>query len=292
MSGRVTQRETLEWAARGLAKRGLETPRLDAELLLAHALGTDRVGLYRDSELPLSPGGRREFLRLLVFRRRRVPVAYLIRRRAFHELTLEVGPGVLIPRPETELLVDAAVDRLAVGEGPAWILDLGTGSGNIALAVARQVPRVRVVALDLSAEALAWCQMNLRANALGQQVSLVRADLGSAARLFPARQFDLVISNPPYVEGPPEGLTRELSHEPELALIGQAGPFPHIYQIILAAAEPLMRLGGSLLVEVGQGQADTVSQLMADAGCFTGVRTLRDLASIERVVEGWGARAN
>jgi len=283
-----SRRETLERAARGLARRGLETPRLDAELLLAHALRTDRVGLLRDAEVPIPAEGRRAFLRLLRARRRHVPVAYLTRRRDFHELTLEVGPGVLIPRPETELLVEAAIERLATGTGTAWVLDLGTGSGNIALAVARRVERARVVALDLSAEALFWCRRNLEACELRDRVHLVRADLVCGARLLAPGKFDLVISNPPYVGGPRDALPAELSHEPELALIGRDGPFPRIYQAIVEVARELLRPRGALLVEVGQGQAETVRRLMESAGCFSGVRTRRDLASIERVVEGWG----
>ncbi|MFH0946457.1 MAG: peptide chain release factor N(5)-glutamine methyltransferase [Planctomycetota bacterium] len=276
--------EALGWAARGLKSRGIDQPRLDAELLLAHALGVDRAGLILCLEGRLEPEVRRDFLRLLRKRRARVPVPYLTGRRAFHELILAVGPGVLVPRPETELLVEAALERLQPCLGSPLVLDVGTGSGNIALAIAAQVRQVRVVAIDLSMEALAFASRNVRNYRLDGRVHLVQADLAMFHRAARPSCFDLIVSNPPYVEERVTPLVDELAHEPALALVGGCGPFPQVYRLLIRAAGVLLRPGGTLMMEVGIHQAGVVRDLIAADGSLGESVVLRDLAGIERVV--------
>lgn len=247
-------------------------------------LGVDRAGLIRGLEDQLEPEARRDFLRLLRKRRDRVPVSYLTGRRAFHELILEVGPGVLVPRPETELLVEAALERLSSCSQPPLVLDVGTGSGNVALAIAQQAGEARVVAIDLSPAALSFASRNVRKYRLGRRVQLVQADLASLHQAARPSCFDLIVSNPPYVDEQVTPLADELKHEPALALVGECGPFPRVYQMLVRAAGVLLRPGGSLMMEVGIHQAGVVRELIETNGAFDQSLVLRDLAGIERVV--------
>ncbi len=213
--------ELLQWTTGYFAERGIGTPRLDAECLLAHALGTERLRLYLDFEKPASPAERARY-RDLVKRRaeERIPVALLTGSKEFWSLPLEVTPEVLVPRPDTETLVEATLQALRGREGPLEILDLGTGSGAIALALARELPRARVVAVDRSAAALAVAARNAERLELASRLDLLHGDLFEPVA---GRRFDAVVSNPPYLaEGERGALEPELAHEPKEALF--AGP--------------------------------------------------------------------
>lgn len=279
-----TVRQTLSVAAGWLAEQGVEGARVDTELLLAHALGCRRLDLYTDPERPLSEAERGRFRALMRRRATHEPVAYLIGERGFYGLDLEVDRSVLIPRPETEHLVEAGLeelDRLAL-EAPRFV-DVGTGSGCVALALAKARPAARGVALDRSPAALAVARRNGARLKLQDRVALVRGDLLGACS---PGSVDLVVSNPPYVTPSEEAILPPdvLRHEPREALFDVAEDLPLTRRLVLQAAEAL-RPGGAVAIETGAGRAPLVAGFMAEAG-LEAVRTVRDLAGIERVVVG------
>lgn len=266
-------RDALDGALTAIAAAGCETPRLDAELLVAHALGVPRERLLLDRELSVS-GPAVRLLQDFVRRRsvQREPLAYILGRRHFRRLELEVDPRVLIPRPETELLVEVA---LTLPRG-ARVLDVGTGSGAVALALKDERPDLDVSGSDFSADALELARSN--GERLGLDVRWTAADLLDGMD----GAFDALIANPPYVrDGDRSSLAPEiLRHEPASALFAGADGLSAIRPLIAqAAARPSIRL---LAVEIGAGQASTVAGLMRAA--FSSVRAERDLAGIERVL--------
>ena len=264
----VPVREALDSALVALDASGVDTPRLDAELLLAHALGVDRAALYTDRDLEVAGPASRRFAELVARRARgREPVAYLLGRRGFRHLEIEVDPRVLVPRPETELLVEVG---LALPHG-ASVVDVGTGSGAVALALKHERPDLTVTGTDGSAGALAVARAN--AERLGLDVELARTDLFDGAP-------DAVLANPPYVAEGDELPPDVARHEPAGALFAGADGLAVIRRLVARSAEAGV---GLLAVEVGAGQADSVAAL-ASAAAFGSVETRRDLAGIERVV--------
>jgi release factor glutamine methyltransferase len=275
----LTAGEVLRRTAGYLAERGSPSPRLDAELLLAHVLGVERIALYTDHDRPLTAAETDAYRALVARRGRREPVAYLTGGRAFRRLHLQVGPAVLVPRPETEGLVEWTLEVAPPG---AAVLDWGTGSGAVALALADERTDLRVAALDRSADALQVA----RANDPEGRVEWLRSD-GFAA--VAGRRFAVVAANPPYLS--PADLAAapaELAHEPADALV--AGPTGLEALEALAAEGPAhLEPGGWLLAEVGAGQAEAVEALWRDAG-MVGVASRPDLAGIPRIVGGRDAR--
>jgi release factor glutamine methyltransferase len=271
----LTVGEILRRSSGYLASRGSPSPRLDAEVLLAHVLGVERLTLYTDHDRPLTPAETDAYRDLIARRGRREPVAYLTGTRAFRRLDLRVGPAVLVPRPETEHLVEWA---LAVAPEGAAVLDWGAGSGAVALAIADERPDLRVSGLERSPEALDVA----RANDPEGRVEWLRSD-GFAA--IDGRRFAVVAANPPYLaDAELEGAPPELAHEPREALV--SGPTGLEALRRLAAEAPgHLEPGGWLLTEVGAGQAPAVEALWREAG-LEEVGSRRDLAGIERVVGG------
>jgi release factor glutamine methyltransferase len=274
-------KEVLAGAAAQLAAGGCDTPRLDAELLLAHVLGVTRERLYSADEPALDPAARRALSDAV--RRRasaREPVAYITGKRAFRHLQLAVDRRALIPRPETELLVEAA---LALPAG-ARVLDVGTGCGAVALALAQERPDLVVSASDISGDALALARENARR--LGLAVRFLRADLLDGVK----DEFDALLANLPYVaEAQRSALAPEITrHEPPAALFGGDDGL----RAIAALVAQLPRFSRLALValEVGAGQAQAVAERVRGAG-FARVWTQTDLAGINRVVIGEGPRA-
>ena len=261
----VAVRDALDSALVALEASGVDTPRLDAEVLLAHALGVDRAALIIDPDREIAGPPARWFQDAI--RRRTVgrePVAYLVGSKGFRHIELEVDRRVLVPRPETELLVEAGLE-LADG---ASVVDVGTGSGAVALALKHERPDLRVTATDVSTDALAVARAN--GARLGLEVEWRQEDLFTG-------DFDAVLSNPPYVEDG-ASLPPELSHEPREALFAGADGLDVVRRLVERAAA-----AGTLAIEVGQGQADAVAGLARDAG-FATVAKRADLAGIERVV--------
>jgi len=277
-------REALGASVDALAAMGIEDPRLDAEVLLAEATGWDRAALVASPEAEVPPAAARLFGEMVRRRLHREPVAYIVGRKGFRRIELAVDGRVLIPRPETELLVEIALER-----APATVLDIGTGSGAIALAVAEELPGSAVTATDTSPRALEMARAN--AERLGL-VDRVRFMDGSV----PAdEEFDLVLANLPYVaETDWTSLQPEVTQwEPREALLAGADGLDAIRALLRASARASSRIagttacaaGGAIALEVGEGQAEAVEGLLREAG-FAGIERRRDLAGIDRVVLG------
>ncbi|MDJ0788612.1 MAG: peptide chain release factor N(5)-glutamine methyltransferase [Myxococcota bacterium] len=273
--------DLIRWTTDHFASKGIETARLDAECLLAHALETDRLRLYIDYEKPVLEGERAAF-RELVKRRgdERVPVAQLTGRREFWSLTFEVTPDVLIPRPETETLIEAALQLFPDVEAPIRVLDLCTGSGAIALALAKERPKARITATDVSAAALEVAKRNAERLGLSERVAWLEGD---AFEPVVGERFDLIVSNPPYVaESERASLAPELAHEPEGALFAGADGTDFLRRIAADVASHL-EAGAPLLLEIGSGQEDRVAPWLEAAG-LEEVAVLRDLAGRPRAL--------
>lgn len=276
----------IQWAAAYLKERGIESPRSAAEILLAHALQTDRVQLYVHHDQPLVKVELAVFKELIRRRVRREPVAYILGRKGFWTLDLAVGPEVLIPRPETERLVEAALAVLVkVPEGRcARVLDLGTGSGAVVLALATEAGRHRYFASDLSIAAVACARRNARAAGVGGRVEFFAADWFSAIKRG-CEPFDVIVSNPPYVtrSALTELQPEIVRHEPHLALDG--GPDGlNSYRAIIGAAGSHLARGGALLLEIGSDQREAVLGIAAQAGGYDDARCVADYAGRDRVV--------
>ena len=254
------------------------TPDLDAQLLLAHALGVARARLKSHPQEPAEPLRVRRYQELLARRAAGEPLAYLTGRREFWSLELAVTPAVLVPRPETELLVERALALRAAGEG--CVVDLGTGSGAVALALAAERPRWQVTATDVSAAALAVARANAARLGLG-----VEFREGSWFAPLAGARFDLVVSNPPYVAADDPALASPaLAREPRLALTPGADGLACLRAIVRGAPQHLAP-GGWLVLEHGAAQAAAVRHELVLAG-FHYVRSHRDLGGHERVTEG------
>jgi release factor glutamine methyltransferase len=271
----VSLGEVLGLATEHLAKTS-DTARLDAELLLAHALGRTRIELYTDFDRPLNETELTAYRELVARRARHEPVAYLLGEWGFRRLTLAVDARALIPRPETEIVVERCLERLRGLEAPR-VLDVGTGSGAIALALADEHEGAHVTAIDVSVEALELARAN--AERTGLAIELREHDLRDG---LPEGPWDLVVSNPPYVE--PAELDTLMpdvrEYEPHVALVGEGAT-----EAVARSAYAVLRPGAWLVLEIGHGQAAQTLALLAGLGYGETVAT-KDLAGRERVVEG------
>jgi len=278
----------VRWATDDFRARGIDRPRLDAEVLLAHALGATRMQLVIDAKKPLAGPELARFREMVKRRRAREPVAYLLGAREFYGRSFAVDARVLIPRPDTETLVDVALKRTSHVSLSMRALDLCTGSGCIGITLARERPTSRVTATDLSDDALVLA----RANALrlgAYNLGFTQGDLYAAVPT--GAKFDVVASNPPYIASPEiETLDADVrDFEPRLALDGGDDGLAIVRRVIDGAPEHLDD-GGVLAVEIGAGEAAATVRHFEARG-FRDVRTTRDYAGIERVVDGtWGAR--
>ena len=275
--------DLLRWTTAHFGRQGIDTARLDAECLLAHALETDRLRLYLEFDKPVEESERARF-RELVRRRgaERIPVAHLTGRKEFWSLPLRVTRDVLTPRPDTETLVQAALAVLPAGEAAARMLDVGTGSGAIALALLSERPGLRAVATDVSAAALAVAEQNAEALGLRGRLELRAGPLFAPVA---GERFDLIVANPPYLAaGEAASLAPELAHEPEAALFaGPAGT--ELIEALVAGAPPHLAPGGRLMVELAPAQAPAVAGWMRAAG-FGNIAVHDDLGRRPRVVSG------
>jgi release factor glutamine methyltransferase len=277
----ITIADALNDTEQAFAELPEVNPRLEAEVLLAHVLDKSRSYLVAWPERALSREQRERFQELTARRRKGEPIAYLTGHREFWSLDLEVTPAVLIPRPETELLVERALLRIPE-TGDCRIADLGTGSGAVAAAIARERPRCRILATDLSAEGLEVAQSNFRRLRLD---NISTATGRWCAALPRESRFHLMVSNPPYVaEADPYLLKGDLPWEPQQALRSGADGLDDIRRIIQEAPAHLTT-GGWLLLEHGFEQGAAVRALLGEGG-FSEIKTYRDLAGHERISEG------
>jgi release factor glutamine methyltransferase len=254
--------------------------RLDAELLLAHVLGVERGRLLARTERALTPQAAARYAGLVARRAAGEPVAYLLGRREFWSLTLEVGPAVLVPRPETELLVELALECLRGASAPA-VLDLGAGSGAVGLAIAHECPAARVDLVDTSAAAVAVAQRNRTRLALGNARTLCGHWYAPVA----GSQYAVIVANPPYLAAnDPHLVAHELRYEPRSALVAGPTGLEAIDEITRLASAHLVP-GGALILEHGAAQGEATRSLFESAG-LAGVATHRDLAGLERATLG------
>ena len=279
-----TVAKVLLWATQDFKKRGLDTARLDAELLLGKVLGVDRVRLIMDAQSPLSGRELGEYRELIKRRRSGEPVAYILGEREFYGLRLAIDRRVLIPRPDTEALVEVALERTAQRYMYGRALDLCTGSGCVALAFQDHRRTWRVTATDISADALAVARRNAERLGLVWGLKLAISDLDSA--IEPSARFDLITANAPYI---PDAEVDQLDvgvrdYEPRTALAGGSDGL-HVIRRIVALAPARLSSGGVLALEVGHDQAARVTELLGSGG-LVDVQRRRDYGGHERVVSG------
>ena len=270
--------EAVRGAEVRLAENGVRSPRVDAELLVAHVLGLTRTGIYENGRI-ISREEAEQLTALVARRAEREPLAYVLGEWGFRRLSLQVDRRVLVPRPETEVVVERSLELIAGLRAPA-VLDVGTGSGAIALSIADEHPGARVTAVDSSPDALAVARDNARRLGLEQRVELAESDLLAGV----SGSFDLVVSNPPYVS-PSErsGLEPEVrDFEPSAAVVGF-----EVGNRIAVEALRVLRPGGWLVLECGDGQATDLAESLRERG-YDCVIVSPDLTGIDRVVEGRG----
>jgi release factor glutamine methyltransferase len=276
----------LTWTTDYLDGRGSDTPRLDAELLLAAARNCERIELYAAYQEDADDETRKKFRELVQQRADGTPVAYLLGHREFYSLAFHVTPDVLIPRPETEFVVVELLDQAmqqANDHQPLQIADVGTGSGILAICAAKHVPGCHVVAIDICPRALDVARKNAAAHGVEDQIEFVEGDLLDATE-SPA-QFDFIISNPPYVgETEIDLLARETrDHEPRIALMAGPAGTDVIARLVPQAADRLVA-GGRLIMEISPMIEDQVRQLITVCGRFEQPRLIKDLAQLPRVI--------
>jgi release factor glutamine methyltransferase len=280
---RWTVVEMIGWTANYLKEKGFHNARLNAELLLSGVLGLKRLDLYLQHDRPLQPHELAEFKARLLRRARREPLQYIDGRAAFRDLTLAVDRRVLIPRPETEGLVQEVLDWAeAAGRDDLSAVDVGTGAGAIALALATEGPFARVVAIDVSTDALDVARANHAGAAPGSAVEFRQGDLLAPVM---GERFDVVVSNPPYVgEVERDSLDTEVRDwEPAGALFAGGDGLDAIRRLV-ADAPAVLRPGGLLAVEMGAGQGEAVMELVRASGAYDAPRIKQDLAGRDRIV--------
>jgi len=276
----------LRWAQNYLQHQGISEPRASAAVLLAHCLRCTRLDLYLRYDQPLSPGELDCYKRLLRRRLAHEPTQYITGHQEFWSLDFLVSPAVLIPRPETELIIEAVLRYVAhLPEGAAGrrILDVGTGSGVLAVVLAKELAQVQVVALDYADAALMVARENCRRHGVQDRVTLIQGDL--LAPLAWRSAFDVIVSNPPYVptweweQLPPE----IKDHEPRLALDGGPDGLRAI-RLLLPQVQDRLKPGGLLALEVGKGQAAVVARWLEETSAYDPPRILPDYQRVGRVV--------
>jgi release factor glutamine methyltransferase len=274
--------ELLDWTAKYLAQKGSEYPRLDTEVLLAHALGCRRIEIYTRYTEPATDEQRDRFRELVRQRIEGCPVAYLVGRKEFFSLELEVSPAVLIPRPDSEVVVVEFLQLAKLMTLPS-VVDIGTGSGNLAVSIAKQHKGAQVTAVDLSPEALAVAQRNAAKHGLADRVRFVQGDLFAP---LGDERFDVVVSNPPYIPTADiAGLAPGVrNYEPHLALDGGADGFA-VFDRLIEGAEQHLNPGGHLLVEIGSPQEGPARERLEARPAFELAETLHDGAGLPRVLK-------
>jgi release factor glutamine methyltransferase len=285
----MTGLDVLQWATNALKRHQIENPRLNAELLLAHSLNLSREELYVRLHRELKEGERKTLEGLIQRRISGEPLQYILGHQEFWSINFKVDPRVFIPRPETELLVEQSLLILCekTFEQNPSVLEIGTGSGAIAIALAKEAKHIFLVATDISRDALALAKENAKSAGVQDRIQFVNSDLlGSFHSSKERGAFDLILSNPPYIIRSEIGsLAKEVrDHEPMIALDGGEDGL-EFYRHLISQAPSSLREGGWLLLEVGHGQAEMVARQIQGSETFLEPKILPDLAGIQRVVK-------
>jgi release factor glutamine methyltransferase len=279
----ITVLESINLSSEFLKNKGIESPRINAELLLAHILNCKRLNLYLSFERPLSEEELQKYRELLRRRSKFEPLQYIIGSVEFYGLDFKVNTSVLIPRQETEILIETILGQFDKN-APLKILDIGTGSGNIAISIAKHLDNSFVTAIDISGDALKTASENAALNSVSGRTEFIKLDFltGDMNR----NDFDIVVSNPPYVSSDEfKTLAPELKeYEPKVALTDNNSGF-HFYEVISAKANLLLKPGGKLFFEVGKGQFSKVTEIMTKNN-FRNIKLTKDYLNIERVIAG------
>jgi release factor glutamine methyltransferase len=282
----VTFIEAINRAASQLEAAGVSTARLDAEVLLRHAINRDRAWLLAHMQEELADDARKTFERAVERRSRREPLQYITGRQEFWGIEFMVTPDVLIPRPETELIIESALRSVRDRNGPQWIIDLCTGSGCIAVSLAKELPQARILATDTSSQAISVARGNARRHDVADRIRFFEGDLfGPLEELDIHGQVDIIVSNPPYVSsGDFSALQPEVrDYEPKMALL--AGPDgTQVQRRIVNEAPRFLMKHGLLIMEMGLGQADPLAHLIRQRKNYGSLEILKDLAGIDRVI--------
>jgi release factor glutamine methyltransferase len=270
----------LNWTRQYFLDKGVENPRLDAEVLLSHILRKERLYLYVHFDQPLEEAELSAFRSAVKQRAARLPVAYIIGMKEFMGLDFEVTPAVLIPRPDTEILVETAVSRLMAVDNPC-ILDLGTGSGAICISMLANLPTARGITVDISTEVLTVAKGNAARHLVSERLTFCQGDLFVPVK---GQVFAAIVSNPPYIpEADIAGLTPEVRQEPNIALVGGKDGLD-FYRRILQEGRNYLAADGFIAMEVGIGQAQLVAKMAEETGLFKVSGIVKDYGGIERVV--------
>lgn len=280
----LTILEAITSAAEYMDKKGIESARLNSELLLAQTLNCKRLDLYLSFERPLQKNEIDTFRELIKRRGKFEPLQYIIGKIEFYGLELEVNPSVLIPRPETELLVEKVIESLKNIKNSS-ILDIGSGSGNISIALAKNLPCCHITGIDISADAIITSKRNTKMHQVEEQVMYVNKDIFSATD-FNANQFDVIVSNPPYISANDFGkLAPELRlYEPKFALT-DGGNGLSFYKKISSLAKSLLKKNGMIFFEIGVHQSESVKTILSENG-FMNIDIKKDYSDIDRIISG------
>lgn len=276
------------WASQILQGHGIDSPRLDAEIVLAHLLGCRRIDLYVNPDKPVEKTITTSYKRSIQKRARRVPLQYITNHAEFMSMDFYVDERVLIPRPETELLVEAVVKRAQIlsRENEIVIIDIGVGSGNITIVLAKKIDKARIIAVDISPDALAVARINAQRHEVLNKITFLCGDIFKPLEGYRIEsKADFIVSNPPYVSHDEfNTLQKEVrDYEPYTALVsGQDGL--QMFKRIIVEANTWLKPGGFIIFEVGEKQAPQVARLLQDAGCFKKPEFIKDYQHIHRIV--------
>jgi len=286
----------LNWTTEYFTKAGLSSPRLDAEILLAHSLKLKRMDLYLQFDRPLLSDELAAYKMLIKRRIEREPIAYIIGEKEFWSRSFKVGPGVLIPRPETELIVEIVTrdSCLVSREKPITILDIGTGSGILAITLAKEFPNTQVMAIDISPEALSYAKENAERHSVADRIQFLEQDFLTSHESLVTSHFDLIVSNPPYIASAEiETLDDDVrKFEPQLALDGDSDGLK-FYRALSEKAFSLLNSQGTLVMEIGEDQGLAVGGLAVGGPAVGGLfskdpwmdaKVIKDYAGHDRVV--------
>lgn len=279
--------EILNMCTDYLMKKGIENARLNAELLVGHVLKLSRVQLYLNFEKPIT-ADEVDFIRNLLKRRaNHEPIQYILEETEFYSLKLKLNRHTLIPRPETEILIDAVLDqfeKFSTEKETIQILDIGTGSGNIAIALAKNLPNARITAIDIQSEAIKIAQQNAAYHQVQDRINFIQQDVLDRNLAFPTK-FDVIVSNPPYISRDEfDCLQEEVKNfEPYIALDGGSEGLT-FYQRLTEIAPPLLERDGFVAIELGANQADAIKNFFANSGVFQYMEVIKDLNKLPRIL--------